>query len=65
MRGPIIRIVFFFMRGGTILTNSIANDPDPYIEVDASRPGLGINPKAQNGPKALHNLVFRPKSLKI
>ena len=53
------------MRGGTILTNSIANDPDPYIEVDASRPGLGIHPKAQNGPKALHNLVFRPKSLKI
>ena len=28
--------------------------------------GLGFrspNPKAQNGPKALYNMVFRPKSL--
>ena len=23
------------------------------------------NPKAQNGPKTLYNMVFRPKSLKI
>ena len=36
-----------------------------HLRGHADRLPLGVCPKAQNGPKALYNMVFRPKSLKI
>ena len=43
-----------------------ANNPQPKTQTRTRNLKLlQPYPKAQNGPKALHNMVFRPKSLKI